>query len=817
MKRISTGIIGLLLLGACASPPPEGTPFNDPENRLHVERVSPIDVLHYRIEARIDLREKSLDGTTTILFRPLRPVRKIELDAAQDISVREVRMGDRVLSTWHEDETLYIILPRETSSETSITISYTAKPSRGLNFVLPDEGYPDKPVMAWTQGETEYNHFWFPCYDYPNDRATTETIVTVPDPYEVISNGRLVEKKKKEGWTTWHWKQEVSHPVYLVSLAIGEFDTYADQWRGRPVTYHVPRGRYEEADVLRCLGMTPHMLEFFSKKIGIEYPYPKYAQTLVWDFIWGGMENTSATTLYQWAVSPEEGREGLIAHELAHQWFGDYLTCRTWGDIWLNESFATYFSWIWFEHRYGDDRMRREMNNGIGGLWNLEKKYRRPTVNPVYTLPMDVFDSYAYPRGAWVLHMLRDLLGDEAWWKGIRLYVKRWADSGVQTGDLLWAMEEAAGNDLDWFFDQWLYQVGHPEFTVSHEWREGKVILTVEQTQDPTRVRYPGGIVTGTPAVFRVPVEIGIGEMRHKVWIDDRRERFEFEVDDERPLLRFDVTGSILKKLTWKKSLEELILQLETDPEAVGRTWAADQLGAHGEPAVDALLRAVSDSFEGVAEKAVRSLGKIKTGDAGEGLRKILAAEKRLPVRKAIVQVFGGFAGNEEVRKILEDLMRSGKSRGIQSAAASSFGNFGESAGEALKNLLGEVKGDPFLVPGILTGLDRALGEEALPVLLEGVRYGEPPWVRSRALDLLCNRAKKEKDERAFRALLRLVHDPSMRLRRTAIRVLGELGDPSAVDVLNDRAGVEPDERVRKTIQTAVRKLTPLEVPATNP
>lgn len=731
----------LLFLAACASEP-RWTPFNDPSNVHHPERAREIDVLHYAIRIQLDPSVAETEGSVSIRLRALRSLDSFALDA-EDMTITKASVPFA-----HEGRTLTIRKPLKAGEETEISLSFRGKPTRGLFFVA-------EPAMIWSQGETEYNHFWFPCWDDPGDRATSEMIVTAPSKYATVSNGRLVSRDEKDGWATSHWRQEVDHPVYLVSLVVAELDSYVDR---ASAEYHVAKGKYTEADVRRCLGMTPDIIEFFSKKIGTPYPYPKYAQTLVWDFIWGGMENISATTLHQWAVFPERVKEeasseGLVAHELAHQWFGDLLTCRSWAHIWLNEGFATYFAWLWTEHKYGADRFATDRQGGANGYFAEDQRYRRPIVCSVYTDAMDLFDSHSYPKGAWVLHMLRDLLGDEKWWKGIAHYVAKRARTVVTTEDFRDAMEEATGEELDWFFDQWLYGMGYPEFEIASSRANGKITLTVTQKTK-----------------FRVPVSIRVGDAVHRVWIDDPRETFTF---DDAPLVVFDCTGSLLKKVTWKREPADWLEQLRA-PEGIARVWACEQVTD-----ADALLEAArKDPFIEVRIAAVRALK--------ERSAVLLAEKPPVRVRRAIIESL-------QDQKLLHDLMWGDETPGNQSAAAIRLADFDD-----LLAFWELHKEDPYLAPGTLEGL--AKDPRAGPILRESVQYGKHPWVRRTAVRMLAKR--KDVD-----ALLPLIEDRSFPVRSNVIEQLGDLGDPRAIPLLEARFARENDERLKKSISTSIRKI----------
>ena len=325
----------------------------------------------------------------------------------------------------------------------------------------------------WTQGQDEDAHYWFPCIDYPNAKATTEVKATVPAGYFVLSNGALVKttsnasKKTK----TYHWKMDIPHVTYLVSCVAGKFTGHTDDVDGTPVSYYVQPGR--EADGARSFGKTPKMLRFFGERLNHKYPYAKYAQIAVSDFIFGGMENTTATTQTDTTLHDERAHldfssDPLVAHELAHQWFGDLLTCKDWSHAWLNEGFATYFEALFREFDRGADEFGY-YRVALQDAYKREDRdhYRRSIVTNVYVEPVDLFDRHLYEKGACVLHMIRTQLGDDLWWKAIARYVADNAMRNVETVDLARAIEDVSGLNFAPFFDQWVLHAGHPDFDVA--------------------------------------------------------------------------------------------------------------------------------------------------------------------------------------------------------------------------------------------------------------------------------------------------------------------------------------------------------------
>ncbi|HKS15908.1 MAG TPA: M1 family metallopeptidase [Planctomycetota bacterium] len=391
-SRMKLALSALLVLLAVRQEKP-WAPFNDPTCTRHAERVSTIDVGHYKISVRMDDRipPPVVEGKVEIDLSLTAPSGTVELDAAE-MTINEIVAGDGAkLAFTHTGEKLNIDLGRKAAAgdKFRFVVSYTARPTVGLFFITPEPDRPTRPWQVWTQGETEYNHHWFPCYDYPNDRATSEVVITVREKYRTISNGAMVKSEIAHGWRTEHWKLDIPHVTYLTSIAAGEFDVVEEQGSARgtpvPLRYFAPKGWHTPEELSHTFARTPEMMRFFSERTGFAYPYPKYDQVVVVDFTWGGMENVTATTLHPGTVVPKRSwgdrdSDGLIAHELAHQWFGDIVTCRSWAHAWLNEGFATYMASLWVEKTGGRDAMVADMDEGQEGYFRESAEYVRPTV-----------------------------------------------------------------------------------------------------------------------------------------------------------------------------------------------------------------------------------------------------------------------------------------------------------------------------------------------------------------------------------------------------------------------------------------------------
>jgi len=792
----SISIVALVLLSASFSfshaqnvaPALEPPPYQWPRSHNY-------DVQHYRIELSFDWTKQSVSGETTITFRPFaRDVKEIEIDAG-DMTIKSVKLagGAPLQFSYADNEKLHVTLdhPYAESQDVSVAINYTATPKQGLTFITPTETDPTRPRQIWSQGEARTNHYWFPCYDYPNDKATSELIATVDDKFQVVSNGSLVETRSDPAnkTKTFHWKMDRPFSSYLVSVIVGQYEEVKDQFKDKPVISYVYPGQAEDGRV--SFGKLAQMVAFFSQKIGYDYPYSKYAQTMVRDF-GGAMENITATTMTDNAVhdkraSLDISSDEIISHELAHQWFGDLLTCRHWGEIWLNESFATFFEALWTEHDKGKDDFLYEMygdQQGYFQAWNSGT--RRPIVTVRYSDPDAVFDAYAYPRGAAVLSMLRYVLGEESFWKAINHYVTKYQWQNVETSDLKTAIEEATGQNLSWFFDEWVYKMGHPEFEITSSYDGAKTLkLTVKQTQKPDDKRPWFAF----PDFFTMPIDIAIttqsGEKVHRVWIDKAEKEFSFEVDSKPLIVNFDRGNYIIKQVKFNRSDDELAYQMLHDSDVMGRVSAALSLRGHpGDTVAKALSEAATgDAFWGVRVEAVKSLAVLKSEAARGGLIQA-AADKDSRIRREAIKGLGDFK-DAKLADMFVKIINTDPSYFAVAEAANALGQSG--APQAYDVLAATIK-TPSWQSTIQAGALRGLAALKDPRSLEaGLKYatpGNPTSLRFAAFQTLAETGKG--NDGALEVLLSALKEKSLQVRFNAMQALAKLGDARAIPALEE-------------------------------
>jgi aminopeptidase N len=811
VRTILAALLLTLLPGSAAprSFAPEGTPARYMPTRQY-------DLQHLRLDLAFDWDARTVAGTATNTLVPLLPgVDSLVLNAA-GLEVRKVRVNgaERPFSLDPQAQTLTVRLDRGYGPQDrlEVAVDYSAHPQTGLYFVGPDRAYPDKPRQIWSQGESDLNRFWFPSWDYPNDRTTTEMVATVKRPLRVVSNGKLLEvTDQPDGRRTYHWRMDVPHSTYLVSVAICDFTQVSDTWRGIPVEYYVPPG-IDEATARRSFGDTPKILEFYSQATGRPYPYAKYAQSAVIDYMWGGMENISATTqtartLHDARAEADFPSEGLVAHETAHQWFGDLLTCEDWSNAWLNEGFADYFTALYMRHAHGEDAFALEMDGLRSSyLHEAERDYERPIVTRRYADPIDMFDRHTYDKGALVLHMIHFLLGEEGWSKGVQAYVERFAGQTVTTPDLQDALEKATGVSLGAVFDQYVYGAGHPELQVRWDYQPDtrQVHLEIRQTQKS--------------GLFSFPLEVAlVGEretVARRLPVAARDVQDLYIPSDERPrTVVLDPGGWVLKTVDLTKPAAEWVIQLTASRLLPAKLEAIRALGdLGGGEAVAALGRALREEpFYGTRREAARALGKIAQDPALEPLRAGLG-DPDSRVRSSVIESLGSFPEHAELIPLLRHALETDDSYAARGEAAGALGSFEKHRDQAEPILIAALDQESFhqLVRG---GALKALAEldpgRAWEPARKLARYGAPVDVRSDALAALVTIGKHDRHRREeVRKLLEgYLDDPSYTLRETTYRRLGELGDPDAIPAIERRARLEADGRQQRNGEKAVQRI----------
>jgi aminopeptidase N len=552
------------------------SPFAPPRASLHYAPDRTFDLVNLEVFLDIDYAGKKFTGRSINTVKPLMSGgHEMVINAGDGLTIAAILLNGKAATYRRDGEDLHISTPPLVAGKAmTIETKYSGGGSRGrdgIHWIQPRTGQPDH-VGFWTQGETMTNRDWAPTWDYPNDMTTSETHTTVPADWEVVGNGKLVSSTKVGDKRTCVWKMDQPHATYLLSLAAGPLTIKKDTWRGVDVLYVVPKSRAALID--GSFGDTKDMLSYYSNILGVKYAWPKYAEDAMYEF-GGGMENVSATTLQESALTePREGyfnMASLNAHELAHQWFGDLVTCKDWAHIWLNEAFATFMENLYMGHSRGKNAYDQSIEGDIQGYLQEARRYKRPIVTYMYPNADAMFDSHTYPKGAAVLHTLRRKLGDAAFFKGLNLYLTTYRHQPVVTPLLIRSLTQASGVDCQGFFDQWVYKPGHPVLDYSWTWDAGKhaAEVTVKQTQDTS---------DGTP-VYSIDGEIGVisgGQLRRfPAKLRTTEDKFTIALTSKPDALLVDPDHDFLReipKLNWDRS--EVAAIFEFAPNSVDRTEA---------------------------------------------------------------------------------------------------------------------------------------------------------------------------------------------------------------------------------------------------
>jgi aminopeptidase N len=747
------------------------------------------DLQHSRIALRFDVEEKKVIGDVTHTLAILHDgTSKIEFDSV-GLTIQSVTLNKAPAK--FESTATKLIVPLPTAAHNGekfeVDIRYEGKPIKGLYFILPDKDYPNRPKQIWSQGESEDTRFYLPTYDYPNDRLTTETILTVPSSWITVANGKLINvTKAADNMKTWTWRESLPSSTYLITVVAGEFDEVKQSWHGLPVTYYAPKGRGDR--LLPNYERTPAMMDLFSKKLGMDYPWEKYSQAMVDDFVAGGMENTSATTntsssLRSDKLIPEfPGNEDpLISHELAHQWFGDLVTCNDWGDIWLNEGFATFFEMVWTESHYPKDQADYDRWTAVHEWLAQSTLYGKPIVRHDFDDSSE-FDDNAYAKGGLVLYMLRQQIGEDAFYRGLRHYLETYRGKNVVTADLIKAVDEANHTNVQQFFDQWVYGAGAPKFDVSYTYDDARhqVALTVKQTQK----------IEGHVGLFYVPVNLEVttasGAKSHTISVSKEAETFLFPSDSAPLMVLFDKGGHILKSAEFHKDKKEWLYQLKNAAELADRADAAQALAKlkNDDDAVAALGVALNtDKAWGLRDIAADALGRIGNPPAGKLLLAGLDANAQPYVRNHIVAALGSIKDEPQIVAKLLDISRDDASYRSRGNALQSLGKL--KAANALPVLTDAVRADSpddFLRNAALRSLGYLGDDRGVLLLREWALPGKAIETRQAAIASL---GRLDKGNKAITAqiasYLTETHYP---IRYAAIRALGSRGDASAIPAL---------------------------------
>ncbi|HET6272812.1 MAG TPA: M1 family aminopeptidase [Bacteroidota bacterium] len=773
-----------------------------------VRRSRTYDVIHYKIVVDLNDTRKRVSGTTLVKLTPLTErLDSVVLDAV-DMDVRRVVREPQVTCrfTSRPPKLVVYLNPPATPADTlTLAITYSCTPKKGLYFTQPDSTNPTRRRQIWTQGEDVDNSSWFPCYDFPNDMATSEVVATVPTFYTLLSNGTLVSETVDTSrlTRTFHWRQAKPHVSYLVMIAASDFAIVRDTAGNVPLEYYLYKDRVE--DGLRSFARTPDIMAYFQTIIGVPYPWEKFAQVLAADFVTGAMENTSAVTyndqiyLLDQRAMIDFTTDDVVAHELAHQWWGDVVTCRDWTHLWLNEGFATYFEALFKWHDRGADVFQLEKFQETQTIRNTERSLgRRPIVSK------ESYTNNVYAKGGWVLYMLHHILGEEAFWKGVRLYLDRYTHRNAETNEFALAIEDATGRNMDWFFRQWVYRAGHPHLTVTQTWDSTSFThrLVIDQVQ-------PLDSLTG---IFRFPLNIeyttSVGAIDTMLWVTRQHTEITRHLPTQPEMVIVDRGYKLLKTITFGKSVEENLYQLAHAKDVADRITAARDLRSpKNNPGVFEGLRysAQQDPFWAVRQEATISLG-VMTGENVRSALIDLVRDVNSRVRQAAVVALERFP-SPEVKVLLDSVARCDSSYLVVGSCVTAMKEVDSVyafdmaaryvAMESYRNIVRRA------ALGVLRELD---DPRALPITLKYARPGQSADIRRLAVAIVGNLGRRDQEARSMMAALVDDWDPSV--RRAAVAKLSEWGGDEAREIIRKRKWVEEETSVVRAIDEALEHLS---------
>ena len=809
--------------------------FELPGAYPHYNPDRPGQVEHIALDLIFDIPQKSYSGTCNITIRPVvNGVSSLVMDAV-DLKISSVKVSKAKQTFDYDGQQLKVMLKTPTTADQPLTlaIDYAVEnPQRGLYFVGPDQHYPDKPTQVWTQGEDEDSRFWFPCFDYPGQLATSEIRAQVPEKFKVVSNGELISTESAGANKIYHWKLDKPHPNYLMALAIGEFDEITDEWQGRPVRYFFEQGYKAEAKL--TMGKTPQMLDALSKWFGYTYPFSKYDQVCVSDFIFGGMENTTTTLLTDRCLIDERAAidnlraETLVAHELAHQWFGDLIVINHWSQAWVKEGAATYSEVLWIEETQGqDEAFYYHLNHARAYLSEDKSRYRRPLVTHIYREAIELYDRHIYEKGSCVYHMIRMELGDELFTRALRTLLEDNAHSTVETIDLLRAIDKATGRNLRFLFDQYVYRGGHPDYRVGYSWDSDSNLakLTVTQTQ------VEDGKSQVQEGLFDLKVPIGFGYTKDgtpelktfRVRVHEREQALYFPLEAKPDFISFDVGNHLLKTVELTYPVAELKAQLQSDPDPISRLFAAEALAKKGSlEAVDSLEQALKEEpFWAVRAEVAEQLGSVQLTQAETALVGGLK-DTHPKVRRAVVSALGGVKTADSYKALKGVVEKGDESYYVEASAVRSLGKIGTATLDGkdkekktlklLDTVLKERKGwNEVVRSGAIAGLSQfKTSEAALDLLLPYTELGIPQPLRLaaiRALGTISTGQEKIAIERILERLEALAREDFFLTQVATVAALSQMEVSGAVAILRSLADHSPDGRVKRRADEAAQKV----------
>ncbi len=782
-----------------------GRGFLYPEYRPRFQRQYNYSPSSLDLRISLDLGSRSIRGSARYELESWGP---LELDAVE-MSIIGVEVDGAPSKFFYDGKVLSVDVP---PGRHSLSVEYSATPRKGLYFVERAG-----KTYVWSHGETEDNRYWIPLPDSPRVKLRSQVTVVAPSWMTVVSNGVLKGVAEEGDNKSWTWSLDRPHSPYLIAIAAGDFRVLREECGGVPLEYYVPS--YAPGPASLSFHRTCDALRFFEEYTGVRYPWPNYKQVAVPEFIYGGMENTTSTILMDYTLHDEHAHcpgskfpcpgmedytsDPLVAHELAHQWFGDLVTTEDWPHIWLNESFATFMEAIYERHALGEDEFRYTLYRCLKAyLADFKERYARPVVFRIYKDPEELFDTHSYEKGCLILWHLANLIGESAFRSAINRYLTSLAYRPASSDDLRRFLEEASGRRLDWFFYQFLESSGHPivRYSWSYDAASGALSVKLEQAQGDDS--YPE---------YDLDLDLLVategGERRLKVALHEKSVTLRLQLDGRPKYVCIDPEFRAFLERRPQKGLEDALNQISS-PYLACRLEAVAALQEDGSSrAVEALARALSsDPFWGVRAEAARALGNVGGDAALRALLAALASERHPRVRQAIAEALGSFRAEPRAAEALRSLLADQReSYYVRSRAASSLGRAGgEQYIQTLVEALGYGGHNWTITVGAIEGLSKAGGQRALSEILRMTEPGNDTLVRAAAARAL---GSFPDSPQALDRIRDLIRDPAFRVRRAAVEAAARALSPRLLDALDAAAERDLDGRIRRLARDTARKI----------
>ena len=780
---------------------------------------TPILPKHLLLELNFDWEEEKVWGSTTYeLLVYSNGVQEIKMDAA-NLEIDQVQVGSKRVSFENTGEKVIVFLTKPLKAGTAIKVKLNhsvSKPAAGIYFTKPDKEYPNRFKTVWTQGQDEDSKYYFPCFDQPNFKQTTEVKLHLPKGMFGLSNGRLLKKTSSASKSFYHYKLEIPYSTYLLSIVAGEFVEHKSKVGDIDIKWYVQKGREKEGR--NSFKDTGKIMQFFSKYTGYAYPYKHYTQIAVPEFVFGGMENFTVTTQTDLTLHDDRARldldsNGLVAHEAAHMWFGDIVTAKDWSHAWLHESFATYFDALYTRESKGEEEFRYQLLEDAETYFSEDNRYRRPIVTHIYKEPIDLFDAHLYPGGAVRLHYLKNIIGEDKFRQALKIFLKRHEKGLVETIDLSRCLQEVSGQNFDEWMSQWIYRGGYPSLELSYSWNKDIAEVTVKQTQKAEK--------KGDELLFKLPLKLEFyfsrGSEKFSIEIKSKEEKFCFKLNRKPLYFRLDPDYECpVKKVKLDMSQSMLQEQLKRDSDPIGRIEAAQSL-ATKTANVKVLGQCLkSETDWGVAHRIAQALGKISGDAARDVLIKALNHHSKAKIRWGIIQALGTFAGDEKVARCLKKIAEGDPSYRVEAFSLAALGRIkAKDCRKFLERFLDRPSHNDMGRAAIFRALANLEDKSVWQTIMQGAEYGAPQGSRAAAIQglaKLANRFEHLKPE-AIEIFKKIAEETrgtpaaTFRGKLAAIQSMGMLEDLTAIPILRKLSARETDGRLKRRADDTIREL----------